>query len=324
MKKKILFVIVIALLGAQYSKGQQLSQYSQYMQNPYIINPATTGMYSYMDVNLAFRKQWAGFDSSPTTSYISAHSPLKKKSPVRPLLLRISDESYSGVAQAPGGKMKHGLGGSFTADEYGAFTNNTLNLSYALHLPVSDKMNLSIGVAAGASMLRLDQSKVTLTDPNDNTYNTFVQANEQQIVPDLKAGLYLYSENLQLGYATNQLLQNEVYFGNTPTQSKLHVHHFFNAGYKIEVNDNFALTPGFLVKFVDPAPVSYDINLKADLMEKFWFGVSYRANDAIVPMLGLTIKDFVKFGYSYDYTTSDLSNYSSGSHEIMLGFMLFK
>ena len=65
---------------------------------------------------------------------------------------------------------------------------------------------------------------------------------------------------------------------------------------------------------------TFDINLNAQFNERFWVGASYRNEDAIVGMLGMNITEKLKVGYSYDFTTSELKNYSDGTHEIMLGY----
>jgi hypothetical protein len=53
-----------------------------------------------------------------------------------------------------------------------------------------------------------------------------------------------------------------------------------------------------------------------------WIGGGYRVDDGINAMLGLNISNTVNMGYSYDYTTSKLNNFSRGTHEIMIGFTL--
>jgi hypothetical protein len=54
--------------------------------------------------------------------------------------------------------------------------------------------------------------------------------------------------------------------------------------------------------------------------KKFWAGVTYRVGSAVVGMIGMDIMNGVKVGYSYDFDTSALANFSKGSHEIMLGY----
>jgi len=47
-----------------------LPQYSQYMQNMYVLNPAASCLESDIDINLGFRQQWAGFDGAPQPGYV--------------------------------------------------------------------------------------------------------------------------------------------------------------------------------------------------------------------------------------------------------------
>jgi hypothetical protein len=49
-------------------------------------------------------------------------------------------------------------------------------------------------------------------------------------------------------------------------------------------------------------------------------GASYRSGDAIVGIFEYQVDRKLRIGYSYDYTLSELKSYSSGSHEIMLGY----
>jgi len=91
-------------------------------------------------------------------------------------------------------------------------------------------------------------------------------------------------------------------------------------GYRFTVSENIDLTPSMMFKFLNPAPASFDINLKAEYQRKFWLGFSYRNQDAISLLAGLRINDFVRFGYAYDYVTSQINDISSGSHELVLGF----
>jgi hypothetical protein len=53
--------------------------------------------------------------------------------------------------------------------------------------------------------------------------------------------------------------------------------------------------------------------------EKLWIGAMYRWQDAAGVLLQYEIDNRFKIGYAFDYTLSNLSIYSNGSHEIMLG-----
>ena len=141
---------------------------------------------------------------------------------------------------------------------------------------------------------------------------------------DLNGGLWVYSSAFYIGYSAAQIMQNQIRSVDIPAEAKVNVHHFATAGYRFIINENLDITPSALVKYMGPAPVSFDFNIKANYQNKFWGGLSYRKADAAVVMLGYNIKDMIHIGYSYDLTLSELRKYSSGSHEIVVGVKFFK
>lgn len=313
------------VFGSSALFAQQLGQYSQYIQNPYIINPAAAGVYDRTDINMSMRSQWAGLDYAPKTYYLSGTMVLKTggspffNSPV----LRTSDGEPNAMPETPGtGKLKHAVGGLISMDEYGAFKKLTGMLSYALHFPISNKFNMSVGAGIGASNLNFDESMITLENPTDNTYNEFAANTGATTFLDLNMGLWLYSDEFFFGYSSNQLLQNKIYFGSNPTDATLRMHHFITSGYRVAVNENFDVIPSVMLKYMNPAPMSFDITVKAEYQRKYWAAVSYRHTDAVVAMVGAQLNDMFKLGYGYDVTISNLNNYSNGSHEIVLGVLL--
>src|SRR6187551_2780704 len=77
MKKIICFVVV--LLSIQQCFAQQRPQYTQYILNNYIINPALSGIENYTDVKISSRDQWVGLNGAPRTMYLTIHAPIGKK-----------------------------------------------------------------------------------------------------------------------------------------------------------------------------------------------------------------------------------------------------
>lgn len=325
MKKHLLLAIMLLVVTAAFS--QQLPQYSQYMHNLYVINPAAAGMHDHLDINMSFRQQWTGIDDAPRTYYLSATGALgKRDQPLqRSMAIPISRPDLYRSLTPQGGKrkLKHGLGGIAMVDEYGAFQRTMANLGYALHIPIGKKYYASIGASIGWAGWQFDNSGINLENPGDDTYNQFIGTGDRANLFDLNLGAMIYSDDLFLGYGLYQIMQNPLNFGGPATDAQLADHHYIVAGYRIGVSDNFGITPSAMVKNQGPAPVSFDVNLKFDLHRKYWLGVSYRHEDAAVAMLGLTIADLIRVGYSYDYTLSDLNTFSNGSHEIILGLMLF-
>lgn len=325
MKKQVLLWAIAVLIGCDLA-AQQLGQHSQYQQNPFVLNPAAAGIEPYFDVTMSVRKQWTGIDDSPQTYYVSANTSLTKfkKPSYKPASLRISRPNrYNRYAPAKR-KLRHAIGGMIAADEAGAFRQTFGSFGYALHLPISSTFTWSFGTSVGGTQILFDRTKVNPESLNDPIYNAFQSNTNTSTVFDLNFGTWFYNNEFYAGYSSAQLLQNEVSLGDAVTGNERKMHHFFTAGYKVYLTPEITFTPNFLVRYLDPLPMSFDISAKFDYRQRIWGAISYRQNDAIVGMAGITISDLIKFGYSYDFTTSQLQQYSSGSHEVVLGIMLNK
>ena len=325
--KKILLIITSCIVGVAFS--QQNPQYSQYMRNQYMINPASAGVYDFVDVTMSGRWQWLGFGDEPRTAYLSITSPISSKPKVKyNPALRISEGPVRNP-EIKTGKLKHAFGGQLIADQYGAFRKMQAAGTYALHLPVTKTYNLSFGVRLGLSnnSFLSDKAQVlNMLDPSmnytDNTYNNFTANQSSKYIMDLGAGLYFYSNKSFFGIAADQLTKDMVEFGQGTANFNSQRHFNATAGYKFNLNQNLTLMPAVLVKFMNPAPVSIDGSLQLEYKEWLWTGLSYRHKDAIIAMAGLNINNKFKFGYSYDFSLSRFNNLSSGGHEIVLGLML--
>ena len=318
MKKIIISAFTLAIAGV--ANGQQLTQLSQYLQNHYVMNPAASGINDEVDINLSFRQQWVGFDNAPQTYYLSGHTLIGGSGgPKYNPSLRTSRRGPVKAPTVKTGRLKHSAGGNLMMDKYGPFRRISGNGSYAIHVPLSKAMNLSCGIGLGMVNLGFDQNKVDMLSDNDQTYSSFIGTGGQnKTMFDLNTGLYLYSQYLFVGYSTSQVMQSKIHFGDV-TDSKLKTHHYFMGGYRIDINEDWSVTPNVLVKLMTPAPVAMDFNVRADFLDKFFGGFSYRHKDAVVAIAGININGF-KFGYSYDYTISTLKKQNSGGHEIIVGY----
>jgi type IX secretion system PorP/SprF family membrane protein len=332
MQKYILIIIFtsFSLIGFAQSKPQ----YSQYMMNSYLINPAISGIEDYIDIKTGYRNQWTDFPGAPVTYYVSANMPIGKpdrtstgatpnisKTIRRPLSL---STEFRGAPRVPG---HHGVGIAFVSDHIGANVQNSLTASYAYHIPVSGTMKVSLGASGGVTQYSLDFSKIQVKDNPDQAILGGGQLNAIQ--PYLNVGAWLYSRHFFLGVSANQLIfdnfnyaSKDVAAGTYSWLGTTYPHYFLTAGYRYDVNEEWAIIPSTMIKRVSQAPISYDINLKAIHKDRFWFGGSYRHKDAVVGLLGVNISSFINLGYSYDFTLSDINERSKGSHEVVVGIML--
>jgi len=314
-------IILICLFATTSGFGQQLAQYSQYLHNPILINPATTGINNNVNINLSYRNQWTGFNEAPKTYYLSVDATLFREK--NSSSLRMSRPGYT-VVRKRSTTLNHGVGGFVIADTYGAFSNTSAYLTYAMHITLSKTIKMSLGLSAGMSHWKLNEDKVTVADPNDETYKYLISQDLSKTFFDLSGGLWVYSDKFYVGYSSAQLLQNQIRSVDVPSDAKINVHHFVTAGYKFQIGENFELTPSIMLKYMNPSPGSFDFNVKVSYQNSVWGGISYRHNDAIVAMVGYELNDRFNIGYSYDITLSGLRSYSSGSHEIVLRAKIFK
>lgn len=322
--KKLLLSLFLALV-ATWATAQQVGRYSMYMQNFYAVNAAATGLEDHVDITLGFRKQWLGFDNAPQNYFASFNMPLSKerRSPA-PGSIRISDPNLYATQFPTKRQSKHSVGGMVNVNQFGAFKYTQAFGSYAFHLPVARKLNLSFGANVGMNNYAIDQSLIELEMPND-AYYTQVLADAQQnaTLLDIDFGLMLYSRLFFVGYSSEQLLGNNVGFGGKSQFGSLPVNHRLLLGRKIKVNRQLNLMPNGFFYFNQTGLLSSEVNLRADYNDQVWAGISYRHGDAVVPMFGVYLNDMIKIGYAFDYTISGLRKYSpGGSHEIMLGWMI--
>ncbi|RZK91537.1 MAG: type IX secretion system membrane protein PorP/SprF [Pedobacter sp.] len=307
--------------------AQQKPQYTQYIFNQYLLNPALSGIENYIDFKAGFRKQWSGITDAPQTSFVSAHWALGDNHLWSNALTSFPeqtgdpmDRNYTqNYTSSP---AHHGMGVTVVQDKAGPLSRLDANLTYAYHLQLSNSFNLSVGAAAGVSSIKLDVN--ALTFPDSQTDPALSNAIVSQLKPDLSIGIWLYGARVFAGISAQQVLGQRLNFTNSDNYNlgKEVPHFFATAGYKFFLDDQIAAIPSVMVKYVQPSPVSYDLNLKIAFKDKLWLGGSYRRDDSFAAMAGFNIGKMVNLTYSYDFTTSELNTVSNGSHEIVLGLLL--
>ena len=154
---------------------------------------------------------------------------------------------------------------------------------------------------------------------------------ETNMFVDIAGGVFLAGTDgkYYAGISSSQILQNEGDYGITKAAPTLKRHYYLTGGYTFELDPTIDLKPSTLVK-TDFSSLQFDLNAIAMFNKRFWGGLSYRLQDAVVVLVGAYPFDSnpwlkpLKFGYSYDVTTSDIgkSKRSSGSHEVMLGYCI--
>jgi type IX secretion system PorP/SprF family membrane protein len=324
--KKFLLTLFIFIMALQVAKAQQKPQYTQYVFNNLLINPAVTGIENYIDLKVGYRSQWTGLQGAPVTSYLTFSAPfgsdfvqgdatsMSPGNEANPYS-RLYSQNYQAA------EPHHGIGFMVVSDQAGPLNTTNIDATYAYHMGLSSSFNLALGVAAGFNHISLNTSQITLENPLDPAISS---GNNSQWKPDLSIGIWGYSSNYYFGVSAQQILQQNLYFStnNNYSQTKTAPQYFVTGGFKVFLSDDMTLLPTALIKFMSPLPVTYDVNMKLAFRDRFWVGASYRNQDSFAGLLGFNISSLINISYSYDFTTSALGTVSNGTHEIVIGLML--
>lgn len=289
MKKLLIIAIAVGLTNI--SLAQQLPQYTQFFLNKFIMNPGATGTEKYWEAQATNRIQWVGIDDAPRTHVMSINGPIS---------------SY-----------KMGIGAKFFVDVTGPTRRTGFSGSYSYKVKVSDDIKIGLGLSFGGLQYTVDGSQITLENPNDIALANGINST---FVPDAGFGFHMYSDEFYFGASMPQIIGNKVQFYDhyRDTEAALARHIFAYGGYKFQVSDDWMIEPAVLAKWVDPAPVSVEGNIRVEYKKMAWLGVSYRMQDAVGLLAGFNLNESIIFAYSYDMTTSELQTATSGSHELMI------
>jgi len=310
------------------ASAQLRPHYTQYILNNYVINPAVTGIENYVDIKLSARNQWVGVEGAPRTYYLTAHMPFGKGD------YRQTSTSFDLVGQNTRGNEfvqsytaaspHHGVG--ITAFNYstGYINRITSYATYAYHIGLNASTSLSAGFGAGFTSFSIDRSKVTLATDQDPAVDQSLAA-FKRFKPELNAGIWLYSNRYFVGISAQQIIPSKLTLRDSAaSQSSMVPHIFTTAGYRTRVSYDITLLPSIMFRYVAGLPMSVDVNLKAQFLDVFWVGGSYRNGDGFAGMCGLNLARKFHVSYSYDLNKGKylLSTMNRGTHEIVLGFML--
>ena len=291
MRSLFLLTIILLSFGAT---AQQDALYSQYMYNPFAINPAYAGSRNSYSMVLLHRSQWVGMPGAPNTQSFAMH--------------------------APAGKSGLAWGINFAHDQIGPSRNIIAAGTGAYHIKF-EHSKLAFGLRAGIYNTILDRNMLNFNEDNDQLD---IGGKESAMVPSFDFGVYYYMQKFFAGLTVNHLTRHtfnfDDYADTVLTNMALRRHFMLNAGYVWEFKRNFVLKPSFLFKAVPGAPFNLDLNISALFYKRFWLGLSFRNNTNIVIMTDINITDYMRVGYAFDYNYDKLGNYNRGSHEVFIGF----
>ncbi|MEJ6979205.1 type IX secretion system membrane protein PorP/SprF [Pedobacter sp. P351] len=309
MKHYLTLIILFILIKPALS--QQDPQYSQYMFNTLVINPAYAGYRETNNISLLHRDQWSGFAGAPKTQSL------------------IADGAF-------GIDKKVGLGISLVNDKAGLQRQTSAHANYAYRIPVGADARLALGISIGLGQFSLNSDDAQIQDESDPNFID----KQTYFVPDARFGVHYSTSKFYAGLSATDLISGSIDYQqvgkNTITRQGRH--YFLTAGGLFELNSNFKLKPSFLIREDTKGPTNLDLNSFLLIKESIWVGGSYRtginlwkktgwnnstfSQNSVVGLIEAFVLKNLRVGYSYDYSLSDLADYSNGTHEFSLGLIL--
>jgi type IX secretion system PorP/SprF family membrane protein len=283
---QLIWLIALPLM----SQAQQDPLYSQYLNNPVLLNSAYTGANNKLNVVAGYRLQWAGFDGSPTTFNFSAHTSLVQN--------------------------KVGAGIVIVQDKIGDTKITEASSSYSYKIKLNNDRVLSFGLLAGMINYRNDAARLNPKDAGDPLFGLL---NETKF--NLGAGILLKSDRFMLGLSAPRLMPVTV---NPSGAQRVDVYNqtlYFLGAYQILLTESIRLKPSVLVRATANAPLSADINFNLNMEQNYTIGLFTRNFNVLGLLAQMDIKEY-RIGYVFEVPTNASVGTRFTTHEISIAMSL--
>lgn len=292
MFTKRFIAILLLTVAATNAFPQQDPLFSQTMFNHMSINPAFAGSSEMISATAINRLQWVGFGSgAPTTMVVNINSPF----------------SLFGKS--------HGVGLNIMNDRFGFNSDIGIDVSYAYRFKINRAGNLAFGINGGFIN---NTMKPNWQFPVATGDVAVPQGEENSVNLDLGAGLFFNNDQMYFGISATHLNQPQLNKATNPSHYK--IHYYICGGYVLPItNTSWEFSPSiFAGTTLSTSILTFNSNVIYN--KRFWGGVSYRVGEAVTAMIGAEVFSGLRIGYAFDFSTTKISSYNSGSHEFMLGY----
>lgn len=291
-KYHILCLLLVTSLLSEVTDAQTNPGSSLYLTNGMIINPAYAGSRGTLSSLFSMRKMWSQVPGAPVFYTASIHAPMKND--------------------------KVALGLMYNKQEYGVTNIQNVYAVYAYHLHFGES-RISFGLRAGADITNSNYAGVNTTTPNDPA---FTESIASSVLPNFGAGVYIYNDNYFFGASIPSFLS----YRESGSPSALSVYHSVQnydinmlMGGLITFSEAFRFKPSVLVRLSMSRPLEIDLNGNFIISDFLWLGASYRlSEESLIGIIEMQLTQQIKVGYSYDYQLGSLSNFSNGTHEVLM------
>ncbi|CAN5215578.1 hypothetical protein BH09BAC1_BH09BAC1_24950 [soil metagenome] len=291
--KKLFILIAFAAAAFTGLQAQQIPLYSQYWYHQFLYNPARAGFNDQAQAYFVYRRQFVGFQEGPQTQALTFDMPVMSK--------------------------KAGFGVYLFNDQSSIFRRLGGNFSYAYHFNFADDHRLSLGLSAGLQDIRINYNNVVVRDADDEVImngrrrNSFFEAG---------FGINYFFKNWNLGLSVPSLFGTDLRYLSQSGQAgyTMKRHYVAQTSYKIKLaQDKFTIEPMAMFRTTEAFNFQFDVGASFMYKDWVWLNGMYRYDYAVSMGGGFKVHDMITIGYSYDLPINNLNNYTTGSHELLLG-----
>ncbi len=307
-----MFFLIAFQWAVALSASAQDIHFSQFFNAPLTVNPANTGFIPDADYRLgaSYRNQYSSILATPYKTF-SAFGDMQ-------LLRNKFENGWLGI----GGFLLSDVAGS------GGLQSTKVYGSLAYHQMLAVSGLLTAGFNLGWVSKRIDASKLKFPDQFDgkffdgNNPTAVALANTNVSYFDIQVGMnYAYFPNeliyINGGYSLHHVNQpKETFFSNDTDSNTIAMRHIGFVNALIKVNDRVIINPNiYYTNQAKASELELGLNANYNLSgeggnTQLLAGLYYRLGDAVIPMIGFELKH-VRFTFSYDVTTSSLSNFNN-------------
>ena len=281
----LLYFTIAVLFITINIQAQQLPNYTQYLYNMQIINPAYVGVRADFSVSALSRQQWVGVEGAPVTSTFS-----------------VSGRTRRGL----------GLGATVIHDKIGLSETTNINVDASYTIITSQYSRLSFGLKGGISFF--DNNYANAITP-DNEIN----ASNSGRYPNIGFGAYYYNRDFYVGLSMPSILETPQFYIQNNFENGISENPslFLSTGALFNLGEDLKFKPSTMIRYTASVPISIDLNANFLYDNVIEAGLSYRYQNSISALFAIIVNEKFRIGYAYDYKTMSAGNNLS-SHEIIL------
>lgn len=289
---KRLLALFCVLWTFESANAQQIANSNFFNYNLYLLNPAHAGVNNLLEGSLSHRIQWVGVNGAPVSNFLGVHG-------------RVGQH--------------FGVGAKIVYDKTDILNRMSGSFSLAYHLKLNEAHRIGFGASAGLIQNSIQLSDAVVFDPQDEVATS---GNLSESAFTLDAGLVYGWKQLKLGVSFQQLPQTDVVYELPSASGRFELNRHYNgfARYDHTLNDRLHIIPTALFRTNDGGPAQADLIAELEWNKRLRFGAGYRTSAGVITQVGLHLFERLIAAYSYEFSTSGIAGFSSGSHEFMLGF----